>query len=146
MSLRDREQAMDDDALTLPFETFWSWLVTHPNCVLRAGTPESVLYDDEDLHWHFAVEAPPAGGEGGNLLLVQVIRGKRLVGELFLEPEQVSYVQGSLGDREDEYVFELITESETDRMASYFFVLTHGYDGDDPAHAGHPQSASPRVH
>jgi hypothetical protein len=31
-------------------------------------------------------------------------------------------------------------------MASYFFVLTHGYDGDDPAHAGHPQSASPRIH
>lgn len=138
----DSEPIMNDDALTLPFETFWSWLVTHPNCVLRAGTPESVLYDDEDLHWHFAVEAP-AAGEGGNLLLVQVIRGKRLLGELFLEPEQVSYVEGSAGDREDEYLFELITESEDDRIASYFFVLTHGYDGDAP---GHSPSASSRIH
>ena len=31
---------------TLPFEKFWNWLVTHPNCILRAGTPEAVLYDD----------------------------------------------------------------------------------------------------
>lgn len=112
-----------DEPLTLPFETFWSWLVTHPNCVLRAGTPEAILYDDQDLHWHFAAE-------NDQTLLVQVIRGKRLMGEILLEPEHVAYVEGAAGEREDEYVFELVTETESDRVASYFFVLTHGYDGE----------------
>ena len=118
--------------------------MSHPNCVMRAGTPEAVIYDDDDLHWHFAVEAGSVGEEGGNLLLVQVIRGKRMVGEIILDPEHVSYVQGAAGDREDEYVFELITETETDSLPSYFFVLTHGYDGADAP--SHPPSASPRVH
>lgn len=134
---------MNDDPLTLPFETFWAWLVGHPNCVLRAGTPESALYDDDDLHWHFAMEAS-APTEGSNLLLVQVIRGKRLLGELFLDPEQISYVEGSAGEREDEFVFELITETDTDRLAAYYFVLTHGYDGGDAR--PHSPSAAQRVH
>ena len=28
-----------DDPTTLPFESFWTWLSSHPNCILRAGTP-----------------------------------------------------------------------------------------------------------
>jgi len=110
-----------DEPLTLPFEQFWGWLVTHPNCILRAGTPESVLYDDEDLHWHFASEA-------GAALLVQLVRGKRLTGELLVEPDQISYVQGYTGDREGEFVFECVLENESEQVASYFFVLTHGYE------------------
>ena len=47
--------------------------MAHPNCIVRAGTPEAIMYDDEDLHWHFAVE-------GTSTLLVQVLRGKRLMG------------------------------------------------------------------
>ena len=70
---------------TLDFETFWKWLTTHPNCILRAGTPESVLYDDEDLHWHFAQE-------GDGTLLVQTLRGKRLLAEFFLDGERIAYV------------------------------------------------------
>lgn len=110
-----------DEPLTLPFEQFWGWLVTHPNCILRAGTPEAVLYDDEDLHWHFATEA-------GTTLLIQLVRGKRLSGELLVEPEQISYVQGYTGDREGEFVFECVMESEVEQVAAYFFVLTHGYE------------------
>lgn len=112
-----------DDPLTLPFEQFWSWLVTHPNCILRAGTPESVLYDDEDLHWHFATET-----REGPILLVQLVRGKRLTGELLVEPEPISYVHGYSGDREGEFVFECVQENETEQVAAYFFVLTHGYE------------------
>ncbi len=123
-----------DPPFTLPFETFWNWVVTHPNCILRAGTPEAVLYDDDDLHWHFA-------SEGETTLLVQVLRGKRLIGELLMEPEPVTYVQGVQGQREGEHVFELIVESEKDRVVAYFFVLAHGYE--DEAE----QSFSPgRVH
>jgi len=110
-------------ATTLPFETFWTWLQAHPNCIIRAGTPEAVVYDHEDLHWHFTAE-------GGDSFVVQVFRGKQLVGELVLTPADVSYVQGVAGE-EDEYVFDLISESETDRVAAYFFVLSHGYDTSD---------------
>lgn len=119
-----------DEPVTLSFQTFWSWLMAHPNCILRAGTSESVLYDDEDLHWHFADDDP--GTE-----LVQVLRGKRLIGELFIRPEQVTYVQGGPGDSDGEYVFELIAETERDRFAAYFFVVAHGYgeDGEPATHS-----------
>jgi len=111
---------------TLPFERFWNWLVTHPNCILRAGTVDAILYDDEDLHWHFAAESDSG-------LVVQVLRGKRFVGELLVDPEQVTYVQAVPSDRDDEHHFELISESETDRVASYFFAMTHGYEDQDLA-------------
>ena len=39
---------------TLPFEKFWMWLQAHANCILRAGTPEALLSDPEDYHWHLA--------------------------------------------------------------------------------------------
>ena len=109
------------EPITLSFEAFWNWLVTHPNCIVRAGTPEAILYDDEDLHWHFAAE-------DSETLLVQVLRGKRFVGELLVRPEQVSYVQGVAGERDDEFSFEAIAETERERYAAYFFVLTHGYE------------------
>ena len=115
------------DAATLPFDVFWGWLVNHPNCVLRAGTPEAVIYDDDDLHWTFA-------GEEG-YLLVQLLRGKRLVGELLVEPEPVTYVEGTVGDQEGEYLFELVSETQNDRVVTYFFVLVHGFDEDqEPSH------------
>jgi hypothetical protein len=109
---------------TLPFETFWPWLMTHPNCILRAGTPETVLYDDDDLHWHFAAE-------GDQVLLVQVLRGKRLVAELLLDPEQIAYVQAVLPERENEFPFELVAETEQERFAAFFFVLVHGWDEEE---------------
>lgn len=112
------------EPLTLPMDQFWSWVVTHPNCILRAGTPDAVLYDDDDLHWHFASEGP-------HTLLVQVIRGKRVMGEVFVDPEPVAYVVGSPGDQEGEFVFELIVETEKDRVMAYFFVLTHGYENEE---------------
>jgi hypothetical protein len=117
-------------AETLPFETFWNWLMSHPNCIVRGGTPECVLYDDEELHWHFAAE-------GAETLLVQVLRGKRLVGEIFLSPEDVSYVQAGAGDAEGEHPFELIAETESDRSVAYFFVLSHAYEEQEGVSPGH---------
>jgi hypothetical protein len=113
-----------EETVTLGFANFWQWLITHPNCILRAGTPETILFDDEDLHWHFATAV-----EDG-IPVVQVLRGKRLMGELLLIPDQISYVQGSVGEEEGEFVFELISETESERFAAYFFVLAHGYDGE----------------
>ncbi len=113
-----------ENSITLPFDTFWAWLVRHPNCILRAGTPETVLYDAEDLHWHFGAEDP-------GTLLVQLIRGKRMLGELLLMAEPIAYVEGTRGDQEEEFVFELIVEDETNRLAAYFFVLAHAYEGEE---------------
>jgi hypothetical protein len=113
-----------DAPATLSFETFWQWLATHPNCIIRAGTPEAVLYDDDDLHWHFV-------GYQGGLVGIQLLRGKRFVAELFVDPEPVSYVQGIAGESEGEYIFELISETETDRTAICFFILAHGYEEDE---------------
>lgn len=115
------------------FEAFWRWLVNHPNCVLRAGTPEVAIFDDEDLHWHFAHD------EREGAFLVQVMRGKRPLAELWVEPEQVSYVQQTPGENEEEFVFELISETEKDRFAAYFFVLSHGF-------APHADGTRTRIH
>lgn len=115
--------------VTLPFATFWQWLMIHPNCILRAGTGEAVIYDDEDLHWHFV------SFQGGTLG-VQVLRGKRMVGELFVDPEQITYVQGVLGEVEEEHIFDLISETETDRFARYFFIMAHGYEDEEPVPPG----------
>ena len=110
-----------DAPFTLPFPQFWDWLMAHPNCILRAGTPEAVLYDDDDLHWHFA-------REGATAFLVQVVRGKRLVGELILEPEHITYVEGVPSEHPEEFVFELVQETADERVPAYFFVLVHPYE------------------
>lgn len=114
-------------APTLSLEKFWGWLLQHPNCILRAGSPEAVLYDDDDLHWYFASD--------DRYYIVQLIRGKRLVGELFVDPEAIAYVQGVDGDQEGEYIFDLIAETETDCTMAYFFVLTHALDEEEDTHA-----------
>jgi hypothetical protein len=123
-SAKDIEQGPS----TLAFEAFWSWLQTHPNCIIRAGTPDAVVYDHDDLHWHFA-------SEGSDTLVVQVIRGKNLVGEIVVVPSEVAYVQRVSGE-EDEHVFELVSESKDERVAAYYFVLSHGYDAQSGAAPG----------
>ena len=115
-----------EDNLTLSLAEFWDWVVTHPNCILRVGTPETELFDDEDLHWHFAVESPET-------LVVQLLRGKRLLGEMLVAPEQITFVNGIQGEQNGEFVFELVQETDNDRFAAYHFVLAHGYDDESPA-------------
>ena len=112
------------ESTTLSFERFWKWLQKHPNCILRVGTPETTLFDDEEYHWHFAEEA-----DGTHL--VQLVRGKRLVGEIAVVPADVTYVQAEPpepGVPEEEFRFECISETPIDRIAAYFFVLSHAFD------------------
>ena len=108
---------------TYTFEVFWSWLMRHPNCILRAGTAEAAVYDDDDFHWHFASE--------GTGVFVQIIRGKRLIGEIGIDSERISYVQYVGEDPESEHMFELVIEDEAHSAASHFFVLSHGLDEED---------------
>ena len=121
-------KSVEHAGTTLSFDPFWTWLQAHPNCIIRAGTPDAVLYDEENLHWHFTVE-------GTDTQVVQLVRGKGLVGELLVTPGDIAYVQGVAGD-EDEYIFELISETETDRVAAYYFVLSHAYDAQQRSSSG----------
>lgn len=112
-----------NEPLTLTFQDFWTWLLAHPNCIVRAGTPDAVLYDDEDLHWHFAME-------DAEHLLVQVLRGKRMVSEMWVLSEAVTYVQALQGEQEDEFLFELVAEDSAQRSVPYYFVMAHSFDGE----------------
>lgn len=110
------------DVTTLPFDRFWTWLQSHANCILRAGTPEAVLFDDDDLHWHFGTDRSD--------LLVQIVRGKVVLGELVVIPSEITYVQVEPGEG-DEFLFECISEQEKQRLSTYHFVLSHGYDDEE---------------
>ena len=123
------EEHLSDSTTTMSIDSFWTWLTGHPNCILRAGSREAAIYDDDDLHWHLA-------REGGGTLLVQLVRGKRLMGELLIPHEKIAYVQGGLGDQQGEFVFELVTDSESVEPASFFFVLTHGFDSQGEMDSG----------
>ncbi len=118
-----------DAPFTLSFEEFWKWLTAHPNCILRAGTPESAVYDHESMHWSFSTE-------GTDHRFVQLIKGKQLIGEILVAPELVTYVQGVPSDVEDEFVFELVSEGENDHRVFYFFVMTHNYEDEESAGNG----------
>lgn len=104
----------------LTFKEFWPWLTEHANCILRAGTADSVVYDEDDYHWRFTEEDV-------RTLLVQVMRGKRPVAELFVEPEHVASVQVTPGEK-GEFNFDLVAEVQGQPQVIYYFVLAHGYE------------------
>ncbi len=114
---------------TLEFDDFWTWLTVHPNCILRAGTATTVIYDDDDLHWQLSTDEPET-------YLVQVIRGKRLAAEILIAREPIAYVQSSEGEQEGEFLFELIVENETEHAVAYFFVVAHGYEVEESETSG----------
>jgi hypothetical protein len=108
-------------ATTLSFETFWRWLNAHVNCILRAGTPEAVLFDHEDFHWTVT-------DEDEHTKVVQVARGKELVGELVVFPAEITYVQAEPAETEGEFLFECVVEGENAREVAYHFVMAHEYE------------------
>ena len=108
-------------ATTLSFDTFWSWLGGHVNCILRAGTPEAVLFDHEDFHWTIVEEDE-------HTKVLQVARGKELVGELVVFPQEVAYVQTEPAETEGEFIFECVIEGENAREVAYHFVMAHEYE------------------
>jgi hypothetical protein len=112
------------DTPKLPFERFWRWLKDHAGCIIRAGSLDAVLFDLPELHW---VLFDDEEGRG----VVQLLRGKSLVGELVVERGDVSQVQ-PLPDPDDEqkgyWLFEVIGKEEADGEPLYHFVLEHAFD------------------
>ena len=115
-------------ATTLTFDKFWAWLAGHVNCIVRAGTPEAALFDHEEFHWTLTAEDE-------RTFVVQVARGKELVGELVVYPTEIAYVQTEPGEQEGEFVFDCVIETEAAREVAYHFVMAHEYEAAD-----HPRS------
>ncbi len=114
----------------LVLERFWKWLKEHTSCILRAGTPDCYLYDDEDLHWHL-------GEDGDRNLVVQVIRGKEVFAEIILVPRDVLFVQAAPDPETgepDRYLFELIGGSREEPYPLYHFLMAHSFEDEGTQH------------
>lgn len=108
-------------ATTLTFDKFWQWITGHANCIVRAGTPETVLMDHDDFHWTLL-------SEDDHTKVVQLARAKDLVGELLVFSAEIAYVQVEQSETDGEWLFELIIENEKTREVAYHFVMAHEYD------------------
>ncbi len=108
---------------TLAFDRFWRWLKRHPNCILRAGTSDAYLYDQEDLHWHLEEDEDRTP-------TIQVLAGKQLLGEIVIEAREVMFVQAMPDPDGDQgqFLFELVGGSGEEPYAAYHVVVAHGFD------------------
>jgi len=114
----------DEISVQVSFGEFWSWILRHPNCILRAGTPEIMIYDDLDFHWLL-------GRDEREVPNIQLYHGKRPMADFFLVEEAVDWVRGFPSDLEGEYIFELVHQEDGNSFVSYFFVMSHGMDEDE---------------
>ncbi len=115
-------QAPESAFITLPFDDFWSWLKSHRNCIVRAGTPYSVLMDHDDYHWDVLME-------GQDSQILQLVRGKELVGEIIVMASEIAYVQCPPSDAEEQ-IFECVVETGQAQEVVYHFAMAHSYDGE----------------
>lgn len=126
-----------DKGTTLTFDKFWSWLKGHPNCILRAGTDEVWLFDQEEFHWHLEEDGTRGAG-------VQLVAGKRVIAEILIDLRDVLFVQASPEEMEEGMpkgatVFEILVGSQEETYAAYHFVLAHPFEEEVPrggAHSG----------
>ncbi|HSM92047.1 MAG TPA: hypothetical protein VLT47_04110 [Anaeromyxobacteraceae bacterium] len=108
---------------TLEFDRFWHWLKRHIHCIVRVGTPDAFLYDQEDLHWHLDEDEDRTP-------VVQLMRAKQPIAEVVVDTRDVLFVQvtpdpdGEAG----QHLFEVIGGEAGAPQPVYHFVLTHGLD------------------
>jgi hypothetical protein len=119
-----------ESGTTLPFDRFWRWLKHHGNCIMRAGTGDTWLLDQEQFHWHLEED------ESRNPV-VQLVWGKLTVGEMVLDVRDALFVQATPDPDASEpgpYLFEVIGGG-AEPYAVYHFLLSHGLD-EEPEKAG----------
>ncbi|ABF93076.1 serine/threonine kinase associate protein KapA [Myxococcus xanthus DK 1622] len=122
----EREVSMDiisQPVRTLKFDGFWRWLQEHTHCILRCGSVDAMLYDHDDFHWALLEEERQH--------IVQVLKGKVLVGELVIPGREVTEVNiapdpdtGAQGH----FLVELMGGPKEDPQALYHFIMAHGID------------------
>jgi len=123
-SSKARGMSSENQSAPLTLERFWRWLSEHPNCVIRAGTPDSTLFDFEDYHWEFHEE------EEGHAIAA-LIRGKNLVGELVIDKTSALFVQSSIdveAPQSGHWMFEIIGGGKDEPLPVAFFVMSHGLE------------------
>lgn len=107
----------------LQFEKFWRWLMEHSGCILRAGVYDATFFDLTEFHWVlFEEERQP---------IVQIMRGKQLVGEFAIERTNITSVQGTpdLDDAQSgHWLFEVFVGGKDDAHPAYQFLMSHGFD------------------
>ena len=108
---------------TLAFDAFWRWLRQHANCILRAGTVDTYLYDQDAFHWQLEED------EERNPV-VQLVWAKQLVAELVLDVRDVLYVEATPDDAGEpgHFVFELMGGAKEEPYAVYHFVVAHAFE------------------
>jgi hypothetical protein len=116
---------------TLAFDRFWRWLKHHANCIVRAGTVDTYLHDQDAFHWHLEEDAERNP-------VVQVVSGKLLVAEMVLDVRDLLYVEATpeSAGAQGHYVFELIGGSKEEPYAVYHFVVAHGFEDEGRHPAG----------
>ena len=117
-----KADAPDPASITLTFDEFWSWLKAHRNCIVRAGTPYSVLMDHDDYHWDVLQEDE-------DTQILQLVRGKDLVGEIIVMVADIAYVHCPPCEGEEQ-IFECVVETEQSREIVYHFAMAHPYEGE----------------
>jgi hypothetical protein len=115
----------EPEVRVIDFEQFWRWIQGHPNCILRVANATMILFDDSEYHWHFGVESETT-------YFVQVIHGKRYVGELVINPTEVAFVHIQVGEQ-DEFAFDLLDQQH--QFLSQF-VMSHDYEDEQPVPPG----------
>jgi hypothetical protein len=108
---------------TLPFDQFWKWLKGHRGCILRAGTVDTFLHDQEAFHWHLEEDAERNP-------VVQLVWGKLLVGELVMDVRDVLYVEATPeeGGEPGQFLFDLVGGSKDEPYAVYHLLMAHAFE------------------
>jgi hypothetical protein len=101
----------------IDFERFWNWLSRHANCIMEAGSADFALFDHDDFHWQMT----EADGER----VVQLARGKDLVGEIAVEPTRVLAVHATTMEP-GRFRFDLVGAEDDEALR--YFVLAHAFD------------------
>lgn len=115
---------------TLSFTAFVLWVQEHTNCILSAGWAGATLFDHADLHWDLYEEED-------RRFIVQLVKGKALIGELVVEGREVNEV--TIGPdpeaaSQGHYVAELFSDVASGREVLGHFVLSHGIEQQAKGH------------
>jgi hypothetical protein len=117
-------QAPESATVTLPFDKFWAWLHAHRNCIVRAGTPDTMLFDHDEYHWDIL-------RDDDTTHVIQLAKGKELVAEMLVIASDIVFVQGTSNESQ-EHIFECVVETPSARDVAYHFVMAHGFEDDTP--------------
>ncbi len=109
---------------TLTFQAFWAWLKEHANCVVAASWEGGSLFDHDAFHWLFLEEDE-------RQMVLQLVIGKTLVGELIFDGQLIDEVQvvpDPDGVERGQCIAEFLSAPSSGRETLGHVVLAHSID------------------